>query len=444
MGKRDRARKKKAAKRKVNRQQYRQVRERKHYSVFNGDGNAAPTGGLGEGGAGEDEKLPLAAVPVAKRSKKPRGQADQKLANQAAILILGDGDFTFTRGLIRSRPDRDGSGILATSYDSEDAVKAKYPNAEDVLTEIRRYKASIMHGVDCRKLHTGALSQRKFSRIIFNFPHSGKQRVHVNKALLRNFFKSAKNVLLPDGQIHVTLRDKPPYSNWKLGEQASVEGFKLQASRLFNEKMFPGYRHRTTLADAEKFDSRFCKTRIFVMGTKKGNKNKLLTNEKEHSSSKRRKVEGMDCHGLPAIESSSVKIKKRTRQTNSEDSTPSKRAKPSLLVQGQEDEKYSMDCDSQDDESSDQQDSSDAIFDVFGYSSRVNLIENSTCSTSPCESPSPAWLQDSSIGPRRTKQRRKFSRMQGQLGNPNRSPPNRSPPLVSTMNKLHFGDSPYQ
>jgi hypothetical protein len=56
-----------------------------------------------------------------------------------------------------------------------------------------------------------------YDRIIFNFPHSGAQRVHVNRELLRAFFSAAVaclNVSL--GEIHVALKDRPPYTNWSL------------------------------------------------------------------------------------------------------------------------------------------------------------------------------------------------------------------------------------
>lgn len=45
-----------------------------------------------------------------------------------------------------------------------------------------------------------------FDRIMFNFPHSGEQRVHINRALLRDFFLSCRpHLSLPfldsDGKI---------------------------------------------------------------------------------------------------------------------------------------------------------------------------------------------------------------------------------------------------
>ena len=56
---------------------------------------------------------------------------------------------------------------------SED-LKDKYSKAESNLTELKRLGATLLHGVDSKKmkLHPD-LKNRKFDRIIFNLPHAG-------------------------------------------------------------------------------------------------------------------------------------------------------------------------------------------------------------------------------------------------------------------------------
>ena len=56
---------------------------------------------------------------------------------------------------------------------SED-LKDKYSKAESNLTELKRLGATLLHGVDTKKmkLHPD-LKNRKFDRIIFNLPHAG-------------------------------------------------------------------------------------------------------------------------------------------------------------------------------------------------------------------------------------------------------------------------------
>lgn len=121
------------------------------------------------------------------------------------ILVLGDGDFSFSRGLL-SHLGGDGSNVTCTSYDSATEVVSKYPGAKDILRAVAKTGARVRHGVDARKLESHFGFEDVFDRIVFNFPHSGQQRVHINRALLRDFFASAKEQLAPGGHIHVTLK----------------------------------------------------------------------------------------------------------------------------------------------------------------------------------------------------------------------------------------------
>lgn len=102
------------------------------------------------------------------------------------ILVVGDGDFSFAKGLVKHMGG-DGDGLVLTSYDSAKAVAHKYSNANANIEACKKAGADVMHGVDATKLRV-SFPSRKFDRIIFNFPHSGEQRVHVNRALLHDFF----------------------------------------------------------------------------------------------------------------------------------------------------------------------------------------------------------------------------------------------------------------
>lgn len=169
-----------------------------------------------------------------------------RYTSDLSILVVGDGDFTFTRGLVQHRGSA--QRIVATSFDSAAAVMSKYPDAKTVIQHLKEKGATVLHDVDATELERTFGEKCRLDRIIFNFPHSGQQRVHINRNLLRSFFASARSKLRPEGEVHVTLKTLPPYSGWRIEEQAQMEGMQLVATLPFASSDFPGYKHQATLA----------------------------------------------------------------------------------------------------------------------------------------------------------------------------------------------------
>ena len=243
------------------------------------------------------------------------------------VLVVGDGDLSFSRGLVRSRGGR-GAGLCCTCLDSQAEVVRKYGDkAVDCVAEVARGGAAVRFRVDATRLERlgrdgerpragiavdraavgrpqgwnrkrkaglageavaaaaaadkegededkdkkkgededkdkkkeaewisdGAVPAGGFDRVVFNFPHTGQQRVHLNRALLAGFFASARACLADEstGEVHVTLKLRPPYSQWGADDLAAAAGLRLIGDTRFDPGQFPGYRHRTTLADAK-------------------------------------------------------------------------------------------------------------------------------------------------------------------------------------------------
>jgi hypothetical protein len=237
-----------------------------------------------------------------------------------SVLVLGDGDFSFAQGLMSHRRGN-GAGVVATSFDQLKIVQFKYGKGEvdRRLAALKKAGAGVLHGVDARKLNSGGSTNKLrgtliksvvnetkeaksgagagegaaggggqgggggmidlgkgvgsavgFDRVVFNFPHSGQQRVHVNRAMMRGFFTAAPSVLSPTGQVHVTIKMAPPYSLWNIEGIAETAGFDLIATKDFDQKLFVGYKHKTTQKDAKTFqaagnlEQKLCKTLCFV------------------------------------------------------------------------------------------------------------------------------------------------------------------------------------
>lgn len=116
----------------------------------------------------------------------------------------------------------------------------RYPDAKVIIHNLKEKGATVLHNVDATELERTFGPKCKLDRIVFNFPHSGQQRVHINRNLLRNFFASARMKLRPQGEVHVTLKTLPPYSGWRIEEQAQLAGMELDATFPFACSTFPG------------------------------------------------------------------------------------------------------------------------------------------------------------------------------------------------------------
>ncbi|WFD00735.1 25S rRNA (uracil(2634)-N(3))-methyltransferase [Malassezia yamatoensis] len=127
------------------------------------------------------------------------------------ILLIGEGNFSFALSLLCEPHCHPPHLLLATSFDTEQEVHEKYPDARDILTEIRKragvYADSILaFGVDAGALHkytpiTGGrtASPYRWSKVWFGFPHANRagaghkdeqRNVLANQLLLLRFFVS--------------------------------------------------------------------------------------------------------------------------------------------------------------------------------------------------------------------------------------------------------------
>jgi Domain of unknown function (DUF2431) len=107
------------------------------------------------------------------------------------ILLLGEGDFSFTLALLKLLRTISQSGeksttsvlqwkVYSTSYDSEGEVASKYPGSKNTLNMISKddFVRGVYHGVDATKPLLPSLQMCReeassIDHIIFNFPHLG-------------------------------------------------------------------------------------------------------------------------------------------------------------------------------------------------------------------------------------------------------------------------------
>ena len=131
------------------------------------------------------------------------------------VLFLGEGNFSFSAGLVRRCQDTCLLGdVWLTCFESdssktdlnvknEEAVRIKADNME----YLRSRGCQILESVNAEHLEEDIrVSQLRFARIIFMFPHvGGKMKINRNRRLLHNVLMSCRSLLLDTGTIVITL-----------------------------------------------------------------------------------------------------------------------------------------------------------------------------------------------------------------------------------------------
>ncbi|NP_001144699.1 uncharacterized protein LOC100277735 isoform 1 [Zea mays] len=167
-----------------------------------------------------------------------------------SILLVGDGDFSFSLALATGFGS--GANLVATSLDTYEALGNKFCRAKSNITALKSLGATVLHGIDVKTMKLQIdLKNRRFDRIIYNFPHSGfkgkEHEVHMinsHKKLVREFFCNARRLLRPYGEIHVSHKRGKWYEKWGLKHLAAEFSLVLVEKVSFQKADYPGYHQK--------------------------------------------------------------------------------------------------------------------------------------------------------------------------------------------------------
>lgn len=136
--------------------------------------------------------------PTSKTSKTPQQAPTIPFDPQDRILLVGEGDFSFTLSLYTHH---NCTSLIATCYDNAATLAEKYPQSgahirklEDAPRDVGEQRdIKVLYGVDATKLgKCGAAGGGKvvrkggFDRVMFNFPHVGGVTKDVNRQVRYN------------------------------------------------------------------------------------------------------------------------------------------------------------------------------------------------------------------------------------------------------------------
>ncbi|TVU09958.1 hypothetical protein EJB05_43457, partial [Eragrostis curvula] len=167
--------------------------------------------------------------------------------SEQSILIVGDGDFSFSLALATAC-----ANLVATSLDTYEALRIKYSKAESNIIELKKLGATVYHEVDVTTMKSHSdLKNRQFDRIVFNFPHAGfkghecqAHMINLHKKLVSGFFQNARHLLQHHGEIHVSHKTGEPYDRWELEQLASESSLVLTEKVRFQKEDYPGYNQK--------------------------------------------------------------------------------------------------------------------------------------------------------------------------------------------------------
>lgn len=202
-----------------------------------------------------------------KDGSKDEGDPDSR-PKAFNILLLGEGDFSFTRALCRilweNKSDRDhwvdfvncklgldisvnslnSISITSTSFDSKEEVNRKYPGATKIIEEIKSFnvetlRVEVVNGVNACELKS-SFGSRQYNVIIWNHPHLGIENSIIHRFLIAHLFHSAKQVLTKCGRINISLVTGQE-ERWGLLSEVPKFGFALTNIIPFLECEWLGY-----------------------------------------------------------------------------------------------------------------------------------------------------------------------------------------------------------
>ncbi|KAJ3152720.1 hypothetical protein HDU86_005475 [Geranomyces michiganensis] len=192
------------------------------------------------------------------------------------ILILGDGNFSFSAALCRILWPREADSgatdphshvahtylglpypgahhghsnfqITTTSFDDRQELLKKYPESKEILEFLQSSKLAelgvkVMHGVNAWELPIQFGTEEKFNVVIWNHPHLGTEDFRLHRFLMAHFFQSVASVLSsePGSCVCVSLVEGQE-TRWDCVAQAARSNLGLAQIALFDETLWPGY-----------------------------------------------------------------------------------------------------------------------------------------------------------------------------------------------------------
>ncbi|CAI5447523.1 unnamed protein product [Caenorhabditis angaria] len=194
------------------------------------------------------------------------------------VLILGDGNLSFSLSIALSRPL---SHFTCTVFDSREMFLEKY-GAFETLDELSNlHNVELVFAVDATKLETNSMLGGGFDEIIMNFPHpGGKTNLKKSRILLSGIFRSLRKIMSPEARFRLSLaigqsgldftsniemETLPLHKkdSWQAIYLGAEEGFTLEKLEEFDPDLYASYKSAGYKETKKGFNNRKGLTLVF-------------------------------------------------------------------------------------------------------------------------------------------------------------------------------------
>ena len=168
---------------------------------------------------------------------------------RAHTLLVGEGNFSFSRSLLTKRRIKP-QLITATVYEFDRDLSDE---ARKNARLLRSTGARVRYGVNATRLKA-AFGTKRFDSIVFMFPNVASRKPirgrNPNFVLVRDFLRSSAVQLTRDGCAMITAVNSPHYLGaFNFPEAAMKAGFHTPEAYPFDPSDFAGYEHTMTHQD---------------------------------------------------------------------------------------------------------------------------------------------------------------------------------------------------
>lgn len=203
--------------------------------------------------------------------KASKEESSPNMSSRIKILVLGDGNFSFSLDLAHKLSQlHDNWYLVATSFDDRDALIRKYPDSfSHVMDEFSRcfhnHEIQIQHGVDAtipimQQLRCCDQSSPSFyfHHVIFNFPHLGIEDCVAHSAMCAHVMQCVADILVPDAGLFYLSLSRGQFVRWNIQQMASRNKFDIAAEVPLTPRDWPTWelkRHQNGKSFKDRVDS---------------------------------------------------------------------------------------------------------------------------------------------------------------------------------------------